>query len=234
MTDNPPRHDTTLTAESLDELERLARAEDYNCFDSLGYDTILALVAAARERDELRGQRDGARDARDFAVATGELAQERIDGVTKLCDELRERNRLLAESAEAAEKDRDHWRLRHTAAADELADARAINEQMLAKVDDAHEALRSLASRVGNGGYNAPEVDPVAFEAKVSDGIDSLMRVERELGRKEGAESERLAVVAEASRGLATLKGADYLNNRSGIEWLRGRVERGEHVKGSG
>lgn len=40
---------------------------------------------------------------------------------------------------------------------------------------DCEEALRSLASYVGNGGYNAPSVDATAFEAKVRSGIDAAI-----------------------------------------------------------
>lgn len=43
------------------------------------------------------------------------------------------------------------------------------------KVSDLEEVLRSLASYVGAGGYNAPEVDPRAFEEKIRWGIDALI-----------------------------------------------------------
>jgi hypothetical protein len=36
-------------------------------------------------------------------------------------------------------------------------------------------ALRSLASWAGNGGYNAPEVDAAVFEAKIRDGVEHLL-----------------------------------------------------------
>lgn len=44
---------------------------------------------------------------------------------------------------------------------------------------EAEDILRSLASWLGNGGYNAPTVDPAAFEAKIRDGIiNTMIRVE--------------------------------------------------------
>lgn len=43
----------------------------------------------------------------------------------------------------------------------------------------AEQALRSLASFVGSGGYNAPTVDAAEFEAKIREGIDTLIRVDR-------------------------------------------------------
>lgn len=47
-----------------------------------------------------------------------------------------------------------------------------------ARVEAAEGALRSLASYVGNGGYNAPVVDAKEFRLKVVEGIDTLVSVE--------------------------------------------------------
>ena len=59
---------------------------------------------------------------------------------------------------------------------------------MTARAEAAEDALRSLASYVGNGGYNAPTVDAKEFRLKVVDGIDTLVSVEAkrrdELGLK--------------------------------------------------
>lgn len=44
------------------------------------------------------------------------------------------------------------------------------------KVEALEEVLRRLASFVGNGGYNADEVDPAIFEEKIRDGIDYLIK----------------------------------------------------------
>lgn len=57
----------------------------------------------------------------------------------------------------ALEKDRDQWK---------------------ARAEAAEDALRSLASYVGNGGYNAPVVDAKEFRLKVVEGIDTLTSVE--------------------------------------------------------
>jgi hypothetical protein len=42
----------------------------------------------------------------------------------------------------------------------------------------AEDVLRSLAAYVGNGGYNAPVVDPAVFERKIRQGIDDIIEVE--------------------------------------------------------
>lgn len=49
---------------------------------------------------------------------------------------------------------------------------------MTARAEAAEDALRSLASYVGNGGYNAPTVDAKEFRLKIVDGIDTLVSVE--------------------------------------------------------
>lgn len=43
----------------------------------------------------------------------------------------------------------------------------------------AQRALMSLAAFVGTGGYNSPHVDAKEFEAKIRDGIETLVRVAR-------------------------------------------------------
>ncbi len=49
-----------------------------------------------------------------------------------------------------------------------------------ARMVELEGVLRSLASYVGNGGYNAPDpINVVEFEAKIREGIDSLARIER-------------------------------------------------------
>ena len=57
--------------------------------------------------------------------------------------------------------------------------------------------LRSLASYVGNGGYNAPEVDAAVFEAKIRGGIDRLAA----LAPSQPAAPVELPVVGEIERG---------------------------------
>jgi hypothetical protein len=53
----------------------------------------------------------------------------------------------------------------------------AAKDALEAKVEALEEGLRSLASYVGAGGYNADEVDPKAFVDKVRWGIDNLTGV---------------------------------------------------------
>ena len=50
------------------------------------------------------------------------------------------------------------------------------NTEVVARLEEACEVLRSLASYVGNGGYNAPDpIDIQQFELKIREGIDSEM-----------------------------------------------------------
>lgn len=58
-------------------------------------------------------------------------------------------------------------------------------ESEQSELDAAHDVLRSLASFVGNGGYNAPTVDAAIFEAKIRDGIETVIRVEKQRARTE-------------------------------------------------
>ena len=54
----------------------------------------------------------------------------------------------------------------------------AANAALEEKLAAAEDVLRAMASYVGNGGYNADTVDPKVFEAKIREGIDSIIRVE--------------------------------------------------------
>ena len=50
------------------------------------------------------------------------------------------------------------------------------NTEVAARLEEACEVLRSLASYVGNGGYNAPDpIDLQQFELKIREGFDSEM-----------------------------------------------------------
>ncbi len=44
------------------------------------------------------------------------------------------------------------------------------------RAEACEDVLRSLASWLGNGGYNVDMVDPDVFEEKIRDGIDSLIK----------------------------------------------------------
>lgn len=51
------------------------------------------------------------------------------------------------------------------------------------RAESAEDALRSLASWLGVGGYNADKVDAAIFERKIRDGVDMVVRVERKRAR---------------------------------------------------
>lgn len=50
-------------------------------------------------------------------------------------------------------------------------------KQLEERAEAAEATLRSLASYLGVGGYNAPIVDAEVFEKKIRDGIDYFVRV---------------------------------------------------------
>ncbi len=56
-----------------------------------------------------------------------------------------------------------------------------------ARLEQMETVLRNLASVYGAGGYNAAEVKPHVFEAKIYSGVDTIVRVET--GRREAAEA---------------------------------------------
>lgn len=72
----------------------------------------------------------------------------------------------------------DHWCATLSSLRSALATAQATIQQQARELEEAHETLRSLASWVGNGGYNAPSVDAKQFEAKIRDGVGHLISVE--------------------------------------------------------
>jgi hypothetical protein len=87
------------------------------------------------------------------------------------------------------------WTTREAALRAEIERLKAIALDGKLCISQQHEALetvlRSLASYVGNGGFNAESVDPAIFEEKIRDGIDRLTRVEGE--RRERAEAQPAA-----------------------------------------
>lgn len=54
----------------------------------------------------------------------------------------------------------------------------------LARLAACEDVLRSLASHLGAGGYNAPAVDPAQFEAKILWGVDEAVRIASEMARR--------------------------------------------------
>ena len=59
------------------------------------------------------------------------------------------------------------------------ADAFRMLEEKQQHINNLEATLRTLASWLGNGGYNATEVDPVQFEAKIREGIIYLINKEK-------------------------------------------------------
>lgn len=57
---------------------------------------------------------------------------------------------------------------------------------------EAESLLRKIAAYLGNGGYNAPEVDVKIFEEKIFDGIRQLLAVQQSM------------LIAKSSSGLIT------------------------------
>lgn len=89
------------------------------------------------------------------------------------------RNRLLAHCtihADLTQKPLQPGAIIHP---DDLTEAiaeaiRSHAQSLKQKLELAEEVLRNLACYVGAGGYNAPEVDPIAFENKIREGIAAL------------------------------------------------------------
>lgn len=93
----------------------------------------------------------------------------------------------------------------HPVPASILAKKVTVREFIAALQDElnaAHDVLRSLASFVGNGGYNADTVDAKVFEGKIRDGIDSQARMLAEAR----AEVERL------KKRLGAVNGRDAID----------------------
>lgn len=70
---------------------------------------------------------------------------------------------------------------------------------LTAENEAAHDALRSLASFVGAGGYNAPKVDAKLFEEKIRWGLDHIIKVERGNGPAI-SDSEMMSLLRRVNR----------------------------------
>ena len=60
------------------------------------------------------------------------------------------------------------------------------------RLQGCEDVLRQLASHVGAGGYNAPEVDPETFARKIMDGINILNDPMAQLVIKKGEQIDQL------------------------------------------
>ena len=79
---------------------------------------------------------------------------------------------------------------RYYAAANPSAVAALIAENE--RLQGCEDVLRQLASHVGAGGYNAPEVDPETFARKIMDGINILNDPMAQLVIKKGEQIDQL------------------------------------------
>lgn len=75
------------------------------------------------------------------------------------------------------------------------AGVRSLLTDVGTRLASAESVMRSLASYLGVGGYNAPAVFADVFERKIRDGIDALVRVE--VGRALADERESAALLEE-------------------------------------
>ncbi|KAB0489710.1 hypothetical protein [Pseudomonas vancouverensis] len=71
------------------------------------------------------------------------------------------------------------------------------------RLQDCEDVLRQLASYVGAGGYNAPEVDPEVFARKILDGINILNDPLAQLVIEKGERIAQLKAECEALRNAA-------------------------------
>ena len=110
----------------------------------------------------------------------------------RLADELIAANDLFNESPQDNEVG-DAWSLANDrfteAASPEFILALIAENERLQGCED---VLRQLASHVGAGGYNAPEVDPETFARKIMDGINILNDPMAQLVIKKGEQIDQL------------------------------------------
>lgn len=94
---------------------------------------------------------------------------------------------------------------------DRLTALLAERDAALARAEVAEDALRSLASWLGAGGYNSEAVSPETYEQKIRWGIDAISqplqaRV-RELEALVNTEAEKIADMSEKLSRCAERKG---------------------------
>lgn len=86
------------------------------------------------------------------------------------------------------------------------------------RLEGCEEVLRQLASYVGSGGYNAPEVDPEVFAKKILDGINILNDPLAQLAEKRAEERDQLKAENEALRKDA--ERYRWLRDKQTFIWL--------------
>lgn len=92
------------------------------------------------------------------------------------------------------------------------------------RLEGCEEVLRQLASYVGSGGYNAPEVDPEVFAKKILDGINILNDPLAQLAEKRAEERDQLKAENEALRYDIKVANSVVLAEKKDAEryrWLR-------------
>lgn len=101
-----------------------------------------------------------------------------------------------------------------------------VNQEFLDRAEAAEEVLRSLASYLSVGGYNAPMMRADMFERKIRDGIDLLLRPSQAENERLRDEWKRLKqVLVGTIRALAEAK-AEVERLREALRpvrlWLEG------------
>lgn len=108
------------------------------------------------------------------ATNFGELAK-RFDALKVELKEAKA-HEIEAWDAKSAQGD-ENWKFIENLKSERDAALAQVGE-LGARLEEAEDVLRAMASYVGNGGYNADTVDPKVFEAKIREGIDFIIRVE--------------------------------------------------------
>ena len=152
----------------------------------------------------------GRRELAERELAERELAEREPD--EREPAEREDAKGEMPEYADLMKKLRDKVRLREmhgltgrTLAQEHLQDEAAdAIESLSRRLREAEDVLRSLASWVSSGGYNAGAVDAKQFERKIRDGIDAMLRVEK--GRRTAVEAELAAVKEELARANEQIK----------------------------
>lgn len=94
------------------------------------------------------------------------------------------------------------------------------------RLEGCEDVLRQLASYVGSGGYNAPEVDPEVFARKIMDGINILNDPLAQLVIKKGEQIDQLkAEIAGLKTGYEAYEQVNA-GLKAEVEALRKDAER--------
>ena len=97
------------------------------------------------------------------------------------------------------------------------------------RLEGCEDVLRQLASYVGSGGYNAPEVDPEVFARKIMDGINILNDPLAQLVIKKGEQIDQLkAEIAGLKTGYEAYEQVNA-GLKAEVEKLRDDLEQNQY-----